>query len=213
MKYVGELLWRSVIPRSPVFTTGELADAAEIQLSNASRDLSTLAKRGLIIRIRRGLWADTRHPDFSPYAVVPFLFGKEDEGYVSLLSALSLHGMIEQIPRTIQVVSKKQRASLKTPVGAYEFHRLKPNLFGGAEPYGQLGTFDIARPAKALFDILYLSTRRNRRFEYLPEVELAKNFSEKEMQSWINKVDHAPLRTAIENRWRDLKLRLKSQLL
>jgi predicted transcriptional regulator of viral defense system len=145
--------------------------------------------------------------------VVPFLFEKEDTGYISLLSALNLHGMIEQIPRTMQIVTKKQRRNLKTPVGTYEFHRLKPDLFGGTEPYGQLGAFEIARPAKALFDTLYLSTRRKRRFEYLPEVERVGDFSEEEMQSWIDKIDHASLRTAIENRWRDLKLRLKSQLL
>jgi predicted transcriptional regulator of viral defense system len=211
MRYVGELLWRSVLPRSPVFTTGELARAARIQLSNASRDLSTLARRGLITRIRRGLWADTRHPDFSPYAVVPFLFKKEDPGYVSLLSALNLHGMIEQIPRTIQVITKKQRPDLKTPVGTYEFHRIKPDLFGGSEPYGVLGTFEIAKPAKALFDTLYLSTRRNRRFEHLPEVEVIEGFSEVEVQEWIDKIDHASLRASTENRWRDLKARLNSQ--
>ncbi|MGH7563637.1 MAG: hypothetical protein ACREK5_04345 [Gemmatimonadota bacterium] len=56
----------------------------------------------------------------------------------------------------------KQRTDLKTPVGVYEFHLLKPNLFGGHEPDDQLGTFSIASPAKALFDAIYLSARRRR---------------------------------------------------
>lgn len=210
MKYVGEFLWKSVLPLSPVFTTAELADAAEMHQSNASRDLSILAGRGLITRIKRGLWADTRHPDFSPYVVVPYLFKDGDAGYVSLLSAMNLHGMIDQIPRVIQIVTRRQRADLKTPVGIYEFHVLNPNLFGGHEPYNQLGTFDIASPAKALFDALYLSARRKRRFAYLPEVELVSDFSEEEMQSWIQRIDHPPLRIGVDARWRRFKNRLNA---
>ncbi|MGH7571949.1 MAG: type IV toxin-antitoxin system AbiEi family antitoxin domain-containing protein [Gemmatimonadota bacterium] len=209
MRYVSELLWKSVLPLSPVFTTAELAEAAEIRLSNASRDLAKLASRGMITRVKRGLWADTRHADFSPYAVVPHLFREGEAGYVSLLSALNLHGMIEQIPRVVQIVTSSQRAPLKTPVGAYEFHRIQAVLFGGYEPYGRLGEFDIARPSKALFDALYLSSRRTRRFSHLPELEFVTEFSTEEMESWIARIEHAPLRAAVRNRWMHLRDRIR----
>lgn len=211
MRYVSELLWKSVLPLSPIFTTAELADTGEIRLSNASRDLAKLASRGMITRVKRGLWADSRHPDFSPYAVVPYLFQQGESGYVSLLSAMNLHGMIEQIPRVVQVMTLRQRAHLRTPVGTYEFHRIQPDLFGGYEPYGRLGEFDIAKPPKALFDAMYLSSRRTRRFSHLPEIELVGGFSTEEVDSWIARIGHESLRTAVRNRWVDLKNRIESR--
>ncbi len=211
MRYVSELLWKSVLPLSPIFTTAELADTGEIRLSNASRDLAKLASRGMITRVKRGLWADSRHPDFSPYAVVPYLFQQGESGDVSLLSARNLHGMIEQIPRVVQVMTLRQRAHLRTPVGTYEFHRIQPDLFGGYEPYGRLGEFDIAKPPKALFDAMYLSSRRTRRFSHLPEIELVGGFSTEEVDSWIARIGHESLRTAVRNRWVDLKNRIESR--
>ncbi|MGH7556486.1 MAG: type IV toxin-antitoxin system AbiEi family antitoxin domain-containing protein [Gemmatimonadota bacterium] len=208
---MSELLWKSVLPLSPIFTTAELADTGEIRLSNASRDLAKLASRGMITRVKRGLWADSRHPDFSPYAVVPYLFQQGESGYVSLLSAMNLHGMIEQIPRVVQVMTLRQRAHLRTPVGTYEFHRIQPDLFGGYEPYGRLGEFDIAKPPKALFDAMYLSSRRTRRFSHLPEIELVGGFSTEEVDSWIARIGHESLRTAVRNRWVDLKNRIESR--
>lgn len=186
---------------SPVFTTARVADAAGMQVSNASRDLARLEDDGMVVRIRRGLWGVPLHPDFSPYAVVPHLFSDGETGYVSLLSALNLHGMIDQIPREVQVVTTRQRADLETPVARYEFHKIQPDLFGGFGPYRRMGNFDIATPAKAFVDVLYLSMRRGQRFAHLPEVEFTEAFSWEETRDWINRIDLAPLRTAVRERW------------
>lgn len=197
-----------VIPTSPVFTTRAAAKAAAVAAHVATRDLTRLAAHGVITRIAAGVWADTRHPDFSPYAVVPHLLHVRQShvpGYLSLLTALNLRGMIQQIPRVFQVVVTAQRRSIKTPVGTYEFHRISPPLFGGFEPFGQLGNLDVATPAKALFDALYLSVRRARRFSYLPELELGRNFRESEFQQWIRKISHPPVRTAVIERWLEVK--------
>ena len=121
MKKVVQIVWSELLPLSPVFTTREVARRAGVALSNASRDLAELEKNGMLVRVRRGLWAVLGHPDFSPYAVVPHLFAEQPSGYVSLLSALNLHGMMEQIPRVVQIATTVQRPKLQTPVGAYEF--------------------------------------------------------------------------------------------
>ena len=62
---------------------------------------------------------------------MPHLFRIGAAGYVSVLSALNLHGMIEQIPRMVHVVTTTQRPRLLTPVGTYEFHQIHRDLFGG----------------------------------------------------------------------------------
>ena len=204
MRKVLEAVWKSLLPRSPVFTTAEAADIAGISLSNASRDLAKAAERNLLTRVRRGVWAVTQHPDFSAYAVVPYLFRSKESGYVSLLSALGVHGVIEQIPRNVQVMTLKQRPKLRTPVGTFEFHKILGKLFGGVEPYQMTRPFDLATPEKALFDVLYLSARRGRRFSALPEIELPADFSEVALLSWIEKIELRPLRIAVAQRWDNL---------
>ena len=201
MKGVMRAIWSDLMTRTPVFTTADVAAITGMARSNVSRDLAKLADEGLIVRIRRGLWAITNHPDFSSYEVVPRLFTGEHEGYVSLLSALNLHGMIEQIPRAVHVVTTTQRASLVTPVGEYEFHQMGPELFGGQGPYRGTGTFDIASPEKAVFDTLYLSARKGRRFTHLPEIEVPVGFSPVAVERWIAKVGLEPLRLGLQDRW------------
>ncbi len=198
------ILWRDLLPSSPVFTTAEAASVAEVPQSMASRSLSMLAKEGVITRVRRGLWAAHRQPDFSPLHVVPHLFRTGAAGYVSVLSALNLHGMIEQIPRMIHVVTTTQRPRLVTPVGTYEFHQIHRNLFGGFGFYRGAGSFDIANPAKALFDTLYLAARKGRRFSSLPEVSLPEGFAVAELERWIRKIGHLPIRVGVEHRWCEL---------
>lgn len=195
---------RDVIPASPVFTTRMAAETASVSRDVASRDLARLAEENIIVRITQGIWADVRHPDFSPYAVVPHLLRarrSDAPGYVSLLSALNLRGMIQQIPRVIQVVVTEQRRSVRTAVGTYEFHQIDPVLFGGYEPFGQLGNFEVATATKALFDVIYLSVRRGRRFSHLPELDLPKGFRAKALEKWIRTIPHSPVRAAVTARW------------
>jgi len=208
MKKIAQIVWSELLPLSPVFTTREVAERAGVALSNASRDLAELEKNGMVVRVRRGLWAVVGHPDFSPYAVVPHLFAEQPSGYVSLLSALNLNGMMEQIARAVQIVTTAQRPTLQTRVGAYEFFQIAPKLFGGHRPYRRSGNFDIATPEKALFDTLYFSARKGRRFAALPEIEVPGGFARSEVEHWIERIDHQPLRTAVLERWADLARRV-----
>ncbi len=207
MSKVARVIWNELVPVSPVFSTADIMKRTGTTLSNASRDLRNLQAHGVVTRVRRGLWAVLAHPDFSPYAVVPHLFAGTEEGYVSLLSALSLHGMLEQIPQAIYVVTTSQRPAVRTPVGTYAFFRIEPKLFGGFKPYRRTGNFDIASPEKALFDTLYFSARKGRRFSFLPELELPGEFSAAEVRRWTGLISHRPLRTAVQRRWAELERR------
>lgn len=204
MKQAAKVIWNQLLPSSPVFSTSVVAALTGSAASNVSRDLGKLEDEGMITRIKRGVWAVVHHPDFSAYAVVPHLFKGEEAGYVSLLSALSLHGMIDQIPQVVQVMTTRQRSQLRTPVGTYEFHQMQAELFDGFGPYRGMGNFDIATPEKALFDTMYLSARKGRRFAHLPEIEMPTGLSPTEVEEWIRRVAHEPLRLAIVERWQRL---------
>lgn len=200
MSNITETLLNTVFPVTPVFTTAEVAEAAGVHLSNASSRLKKLADEGMLVRVRRGLWAMPNHPDFSPYAVVPHLFDADEDGYVSLLAALHLHGMIEQIPQVVHIMTTRQRRDLSTPVGTYEFHKIQPELYGGYEPYDRMWSFQIAQPEKALFDVCYLAERKGKRFSHLPELTLPNDFDQEEFRSWVDRISYDPLRTAVQER-------------
>lgn len=202
MSKITETLLTRIFPDTPVFTTSEVAEAADVHLSSASARLRQLADDEGMIRVRRGLWALPNHPDFSPYAVVPHLFDEDESGYVSLLSALHLHGMIEQIPQAVHIVTTRQRPDLSTPVGTYEFHKIQPELYGGYVPYDRMWSFQIARPEKALFDICYLAQRKGNRFSHLPELVLSDDFDREKFSRWVDRISYDRLRIAVRRQAR-----------
>ena len=194
--------------RTVVFTTAEVARATDTTPSLASRALSRLAKNRLLTRVVRGLWADTKNSRFSPYVVVPYLVGRDAhaEGcYVSFVSALSLNGMISQIPGAIHVAVARQRRSLNTPVAQYQFHQIDRDLMDGFADGDRYGRFQLATPAKALFDTLYVASRRGRSFARLPEVDLPRSVTNAEMQRWIGRITLPMLRAAVDARWQELR--------
>jgi hypothetical protein len=164
-----------------VFTTREYAIAADIGVDAASRQLGRLRSNNKSLQqLTRGVWANTAHPHFSPYACVAKLLGSE-QGYVSFLTALHLHASLSQIPATIQVATTGHPRSLRTPVGVFEFLQLKPSMFRDGIKWRDAAIpYLLATAEKALLDTLYISTRRSRRFSSLPELELDEDtFSER----------------------------------
>ena len=210
---IADVLLLPQMSRAAVFTTGDVATFADVSTSSANRALAMLAARGLITPVVRGIWARREHPSFSPYAVVPFLLGASvrslgrcaTAGYVSLLSALNLHGLIDPIPRTVQIVVDSQRPTLTTLVGTFSFHQLQPALVTGYAPGGRLANFDLATPAKALFDVLYLSTRRGRRFAHLPELDRSRDVHDAEMQRCVSLIRSPSIRAAAKARWEKMR--------
>ena len=159
--------------RHAVFPTWHYAALCGTRVDAASRQLGRLAREGVVVRLTRGVWAQPAHPRFTPFAAVPLLVGHE-HGYVSFLSALHIHGLISQIPGSIQVATTGHARQLDTPFARYEFLRIQPSMM--REGMGTSATdppYNIATAAKALLDTLYIATRKGRRFAHLPEVDIA----------------------------------------
>lgn len=179
----------------PVLTTGEAAVVWETSLPVAAKSLARLANSGLVVKIRHGTWQIGREaPD--PTFVLPVLTSPFPS-YISGWTALSRHGMIEQIPRGVFAASLGRPKTVETTRGRYEIHHVHPALFGGFE--GESGIrAGVARPEKALFDTVYLfSTRKGQ--VTLPELELPGDFDTSELQRWVDAIPSGRLRTMTSN--------------
>lgn len=186
-----------------IFTTREFANRGGVSMSAAAKRLARLSKKGHLTKVTKGVWANTAHPYFHPLSCVPYLLGKE-QGYVSFLTALHLHGVISQIPKTIQIATTGRGRVLESPVGRYEFFQIKPELMTqGSEWSESRLPYLIATAEKALVDTFYLSTRKNRRFSRLPELDVTHSgFRQREFKRLMKQLP-IPLRisSAIDSRW------------
>lgn len=120
-------------------------------------NLSRWVKKGLLIRLRKGYYA---FPEYTSRAGYAFYFANRiyRPSYISLHSALSFYGMIPEAVVQITSVTPLKTAYFANESGEYSYKSLKESLFFGYElkPFDDGKTMHIARPEKALLDLLYL---------------------------------------------------------
>lgn len=182
----------------PVITTDDAAVRLRMTLSATSRMLSRLARSGLVLPLRHGLWS--LQLDLDPL-VLPEYLAAPMPAYVSLQSALYYHGMIGQIPQVIYVASTARTRRVTTRLGTYSIHRLPPELMGG---YATTDDVHLATPEKSLVDLLYLSNTRSRLFARLPELEFPDTFRFDEAERWRSTIRSQMKRTMVGDRLRRL---------
>jgi predicted transcriptional regulator of viral defense system len=157
---------------APIFTTRDAAARLRVPNGHASVSLARLAAGGHLLRLRRGVWAVPGRVDalaLPEYLTAPL------PAYVSLQSALYLHGMISQMPAVTYAVTLARTRRYPTPLGVVSLHHVQPTFFFGFEDRGDAGG-RLASPEKALVDFLYLAPARSKLFRALPELEWPKRF-------------------------------------
>jgi predicted transcriptional regulator of viral defense system len=157
-----------------------------------------MAREGVIESVIRGLWAVPDDPRFSALALVPFL-AASNPAYVSFVSALRLHGMIDQIPHVTYVATTGRTRRISTRLGTFSFHHIDAAFFAGFDWYDRGQTFLVAEPGKALVDCLYLSCRRSGRFRHLPDLSLGDGDLE-QTEAWVHRIGEPRIRTCVERR-------------
>lgn len=185
--------------RRPVFTTHELSVLSGKSLSVTTQALNSLAKEGLIFKIYHGIWGESGNERLSPYIVIPFLFPRH-RAYVSFISALHLHGIIEQIPQIITLASISHTKTIRTKLGVFSLHRITPLFFKGYDWYKGRGEFLIAEAEKALVDSLYLSARRKKQFGYFPELYFPGTFSFKKAREWARSIPDSKISSYVQRK-------------
>lgn len=116
--------------------------------------LTQMIKKGEIIRIARGVYADTMADPRLPVAGMLV-----SPSYISFETALAYHGLIPERVYAIKSVGFRLNKDkiFNTPFGRYSFHYLPEDLFSSAlMPAQEEGHgFRLARAEKAILDTLY----------------------------------------------------------
>jgi len=177
----------------PAFTTHELVALSGRSGSTVTQCLKRLVQQGLLMKLYRGIWAEARARKLSPFEILPCLFPRQ-RVYVSFITALHLHGIIEQIPQVMTLASPSHTRTLRTQVGVFSVHQMAPAFFDGFDWYQGEGSFLIATPEKALIDSLYLSSRRKKQFGAFPELRFPERFSFKNARFWAQRIPEKRIR-------------------
>ncbi len=148
----------AVIDSATLRALGEDPRALGVQLSR-------WVAKGRLLQLRRGYYQlpeGFRTVDPSPLFLANLL---ATPSYVSLESALAVHGLIpERVPLT-QSVTTRRPERLANAAGHFDFRHVKTDwFFGYRETPVPGGTALIAEPEKALLDLVHLS-----RGEFPPE--------------------------------------------
>jgi predicted transcriptional regulator of viral defense system len=190
------------------FSTREYALYSGVSIAAATKRLTRLATSGGLVLVTRGTWANTAHPFYSPYCLVPVLLGNE-HGYISFLTALHRGGIISQIPTSIQVATTGRARVLNSPIGRFEFYHMNVSMFrGGIEWADTKVKYLLATPEKSLLDSFYMATRKGRKFFRLPELEL-EQFDSKKFRILLSaQITELKIKNAIIRRCQKLNLPL-----
>jgi predicted transcriptional regulator of viral defense system len=114
-------------------------------------------KKGLLIRLRQGYYTFPEYkskPDFALF----FANRIYRPSYISLHTALAFYGMIPEVIVQITSVTSLKTASFQNEFGEYDYKSVRKELMFGYDikPIADGKSLQIARPEKALLDLLYL---------------------------------------------------------
>ena len=188
----------------PVFTTHELTALSGKSSSTIIQSLNRLVQQGLLVKVYRSVWSETGSRPISPFEIIPHLFPRR-RVYVSFISALHLHGIVEQIPQVITLASTSHTSTLSTKAGVFSVHQIVPAFFDGFDWYKGNGNFLIAQPEKALIDSLYLSSRKKKQFGFFPELNFPPEFSFNKAAQWIEHIPEKKIRIYVHAKLATLK--------
>lgn len=177
------------------FRTADAAALFHQKCDTANKILTGLVQNELLVKIKRGLWT---FPQIDPLRISGFLTAPF-QSYLSLQSALYIHGIISQIPEVIYLVSLARSQRICTSLGTFSIHHIQPDFFFGFEARGE-GIL-LASPEKALIDLLYLSPAKSRLFAALPELELPADFNFKKTGQMIKRIASKKRRKIVQKKF------------
>ena len=124
----------------------------------AKVQVSRWEKAGKIIQLKRGVYvlADVyrKTPVYEPY--IASLLKKPS--YISLEKALEYHNLIPEGVAVYTSVTPKRQAKFTSRIGTFLYRHIQNSLFWGYESVTvNKQTAFIARPEKALLDLVYLN--------------------------------------------------------
>lgn len=142
----------------PYLTDLELATYLKGTPDSRYSKVKRLLSRGVLLRIRRGLYYIADKDKLHPFAIAQRIYGPS---YISLESALSYHQLIPEATYTHTSVTSNRSKQFETPLGVFSYQHLPiKNLFIGVELIKKNeDQFFIAKPWKAILDYAYCNKK------------------------------------------------------
>lgn len=162
-----------------------------------AQKLSLLERKGEIIRLKRGLFVGSEAATGKVLSLELIANRLLTPSYVSMSTALRYYGLIPEAVYVIQSMTTKESRKYDTPVGMFEFARLKKEVFNiGIRNVEDSGySILIASPEKALCDLIANTHSLNLRYgkeaiEYLEndirlDMECFYNFNAQTFEQYI----------------------------
>lgn len=144
----------------PLIVSRDVLQGAE-DPQNLRNQLQRWEKKGLLIRLRRGLYLFNPNDrgveiDFSYLANRLY-----EPSYVSLEYALNFYGLIPERVIAVTSITTRKTMRFKNAAGNFIYQHIQPQAFRGFQRLGD-GKFPslMAEPEKAVVDFLYLNLSR-----------------------------------------------------
>jgi hypothetical protein len=158
--------------REPFFHSS-LLKSGPVSMVDLGKQLSRWVNAGSLIQIRRGLYAfSNERGQAQPH---PFSLANQMKrgSYVSLQSALAYYRLIPEYVAQVTSITTGRPETVSNPLGDYIFKHVKKTFFFGFQSMEMVKgqTAFIARPEKALLDLVYLTAKIDLP-EYLQELRL-----------------------------------------
>ncbi len=123
--------------------------------------LLSLTKENKIIPLKRGLYLSLPYYNSTNQRtnLVEYISSiLVQPSYISLEYALSQYGLIPESIFSITSVTIKKTKIFTTSIGTFKYRNIKKELYNNFKPKLFMGkSYYMATPAKALFDLLYLT--------------------------------------------------------
>jgi len=141
----------------PFFTQYDVAHALGIKLASTAVLCSRYAKKGLLMRIKRGLYIRTETlghlGQVDLFRIANIL---QVPSYISLMTALSYYGITGQAQRSFcESISIKRTKTFDAGGLSFRYSKVKPDLY---REFVKRDGFFIALPEKAVLDSLYFAS-------------------------------------------------------
>lgn len=151
MKYL-ELQKQLKSLKKPFYTMADFEKITGMERRNLSVTLSRLTKKGLLVRLTKGVFILPDDLDKLP-EIANQLYSPS---YLSFESALSIYGILSQYPYTITFATPKRSKRIRLADKEVEYRQIKPSLFIS---FMKQDNLFVATPEKALLDQLYLVSK------------------------------------------------------
>ena len=167
-----------------LFTWEDLFKIFNFSSNTAKALLGRLKKKGIISSLTKGkyLFLLAKKPP-EDFEIASFIYGPS---YISLESALSFYGIIDQFPYQITSVTLRKARNFEVNGKNFVYTHIKKSFF---QDYKKENNYLIATPEKAVFDLLYLTYKGGRSKDNLKLLRLEKNNLRKQnFKTYIEKL-------------------------